>query len=290
MKIIVVLLCGFACQVFAQTNGVFPAKILSNQKVVSESSDLYITCSITGSKKPSAAQGFIHLCKDGRVVRKKQQKPNQKDTFFIIRVGLHDGGNYSCVFSVRDLPLSTAAATSLNIIPIRVIANFHPADISFAGPPAVKEGDDVALRCSVSDTLQTLGGCQFIQSYLIKNGTMVQLTPFNATRMEVEFTVKDVALKDSGHYSCVVLPSKCIKAAGTALYGNNRVFLEVKVNKIKFCNQCEVGYATVMERSCELEEQQEQAGGDNLEAPSDDSFSMDEENIYDDINLHDSSQ
>lgn len=90
----------------------------------------------------------------------------------------------------------------------------------------------MALRCSVSDTLQTLDGCQFIQSYLIKNGTLVQLKPFNATRMEVEFTVKDVALKDSGHYSCVVLPSKCIKAAETAHYGNNRVFLAVKGERL----------------------------------------------------------
>lgn len=116
--------------------GVFPAKILSSQKVVSESSDLYITCSTTGSKKPSAAQGFIYLCKDGRVVRKKQQKPNQKDTFFIIRVGLHDGGNYSCVFSVRDLPLSTAVASSLNIIPIRVIGmDLHPPAPPRSAPP-----------------------------------------------------------------------------------------------------------------------------------------------------------
>lgn len=94
------------------------------------------------------------------------------------------------------------------------------------------EGDDMVLRCSVWDTLQTLGGCLFIQSYLIKNGTVVQLKPFNATRMEVEFTVKDVALKDSGHYSCVVLPSKCIKVAETAFYGNNSVFLEVEGERL----------------------------------------------------------
>lgn len=90
----------------------------------------------------------------------------------------------------------------------------------------------MVLRCSVSYTLQTLGGCRFIQSYLIKNRTVVQLQAFNATRMEVEFTVKDVALKDSGHYSCVVLPSKCIKAAQTSLYLNNRVFLEVQGERL----------------------------------------------------------
>lgn len=116
--------------------GVFPAKIFSNQKMVSESSDLYVTCSTTGSKKPSSAQGFIHLCKDGRVVSKKQQKADQKDAIFIIRVGLHDSGNYSCVFSIRELPLSTAVTSSLNIIPIRVIGmDLHPPARPRSAPP-----------------------------------------------------------------------------------------------------------------------------------------------------------
>lgn len=236
--------------------GVFPVKILSGQKTVSESSDLYFICSTIGTKAPPGAQGFMHLCKDGRVVNKKRQRSNQNDAVFVvINVGLQDSGNYSCVYSANNLPESTAI-TGLNVIPIHVIgkdlhpsgcrsipprsvptlmlslcfaANFHPADISVVGPPAVGEGDTVELTCSVSDALQTLNGCLLIPSYLMKNGSVEQIKAFSVARMEVDFTIKDAALRDSGHYSCVVLPSKCTRADGeTALCGNNEVFLEVK--------------------------------------------------------------
>lgn len=198
----------------------------------------------------------MHLCKDGRVVNKKRQRSNQNDIVFIVSVGFHDSGNYSCTYSVNNLPLSTENITGLNVIPIRVIgmdlhpsecrstpprsvpplilslcfaANFHPADISVAGPPAVREGDDVELTCSVSDALQTLTGCPLIPSYLMKNGSVEQIKAFSVARMEVNFTIKDAALRDSGHYSCVVLPSKCTRADGEmAPRGNNKVFLEVK--------------------------------------------------------------
>lgn len=198
----------------------------------------------------------MHLCKDGRVVNKKRLKSNQHDTVFIINVGLHDSGNYSCTYSANELPLSTATIARLSVIPIRVIgmdlhpsehsatpprsvpslmlslcfaANFHPADISVAGPHAVSEGDDVELTCSVSDALQTLAGCPLIPSYLMKNGSVEQIKAFSVARMEVTFTIKDAALRDSGHYSCVVLPSKCTRADGErALRGKNKVFLEVK--------------------------------------------------------------
>lgn len=240
----------------AATTGVFPAKILSGQKMVSESSDLYITCSTFGTKVLPGAQGFMHLCKDGRVVKKKRQRSNQNDAVFIISAGLHDSGNYSCTYSAKDLPLSTATITGLNVIPIRVIgtelhpsecrsappcsvaplmsslcsaASFHPADISVAGPPAVSEGDDVELTCSVSGALQMLAGCPLIPSYLMRNGSVEQIKAFNVARMEVNFTIKDAASRDSGHYSCVVLPSKCTRAEGEmAVCGNNEVFVEVK--------------------------------------------------------------
>ena len=108
-------------------------------------------------------------------------------------------------------------------------ASFHPADISVVGPAAVSEGEDFQLTCSVSDALQTLAGCSLIPSYLMKNGSVEQVKAFSVARMGVNFTIKDAALKDSGHYSCVVLPSKCTRADGEmALYGNNKVFLEVK--------------------------------------------------------------
>lgn len=234
--------------------GVFPAKILSGQKTVSESSDLYITCSTFGTKAPPGAQGFMYLCKDGQVVNKKRQRSNQNDVVFVVNVGLGDSGNYSCTFSANDLPLSTAAIAGLSVLPIRVVgmdlhpserrstprpsrsccpsciaANFHPADISVAGPPAVSQGGDVQLTCSVSEALQTLAGCPLVSSYLMKNGNVEQIKEFRVERMEVNFTIKDAALRDSGHYSCVVLPSKCTRADEEAApRGKNKVFLEVK--------------------------------------------------------------
>lgn len=94
--------------------------------MVSESSHLYITCSTLNSKKPSSARGFMHLCKDGSVVRKKQQRSSENDVVFIVGARLCDAGNYSCVYSVDDLPLS-AAAEGLNAISIRVIGTDPPS-------------------------------------------------------------------------------------------------------------------------------------------------------------------
>lgn len=185
---------------------------------------------------------------------KKRQKADENDIAFIVTVGLHDGGNYSCVYSRKNYPLSEVAMREVNIIPIRVIgkdlqpressmsvsfpathfssiccvASSHPADIAVAGSSAVSEGDDVEFRCFVSVTLQTLGGCQIIHSYLMRDGSVFQVRPFNVTRMEVNFTIEGAIARHSGYYSCVVLPSKCIQAPETSLHGNNTVLIKVK--------------------------------------------------------------
>lgn len=107
-------------------------------------------------------------------------------------------------------------------------ANFLPADISVSGPSSVSEGDNVELRCTVSDILQTLGNCELIHSYLKKNESVLQVQVFNVTRMEVTFTIGGAIKRDSGHYSCVVLPSKCFQDKDTIPDGYNTVFLEVR--------------------------------------------------------------
>ncbi len=107
-------------------------------------------------------------------------------------------------------------------------ANFLPADISVAGPSTVTEGDDVEFRCSVSDTLQTLGDCQLIHSYLMRNEIILQVQTFNVTQMKATFTIKGAVMRDSGHYDCVVLPSKCVQEREKTLNGNNRVLLEIR--------------------------------------------------------------
>ncbi|XP_078108691.1 uncharacterized protein LOC144519435 isoform X2 [Sander vitreus] len=227
MKTITILLCVLANQVTSPTKDIFPARILAQQKSISEDSDLYVTCSTFGFKKQMVV--YVYFCKDDIWIDKKMQKPDQNDTTFTIRnVGLHHSGNYSCVYSSLNT-LPKVAMRGHNVIQILVISNFLPADISVAGQSTISEGDDVAFRCTVSDTLQTLGECQLIHSYLRRNESILQVQPFNVTRMEATFTIKGAVMRDSGHYSCVVLPSKCIREHEKTLHGNNAVLLKVTV-------------------------------------------------------------
>ena len=122
--------------------------------------------------------------------------------------------------------MSQSLFFSSNFLPFA--ANFLPADISMSGPSTVREGDNFEFRCTVSDILQTFDKCRFIHSYLKKNETVLQVQMFNVTRMEVTFTIGGAVMRDSGHYTCVVLPSKCHQENKSILYGNNSVFLEVK--------------------------------------------------------------
>lgn len=86
----------------------------------------------------------------------------------------------------------------------------------------------MAFKCIVSGPLQTLGECQLIHSYLMRNETILQVQAFNVARMEAKFTIEGAVVRDSGLYSCVVLPSKCIQEREKTLYGNNAVLVEVK--------------------------------------------------------------
>lgn len=112
---------------FQQINviDIFPAKILAQQKTISEDSDLYVTCSTFGIQKDALV--YVYLCKDDFGINIKAQKQDQHDTTFIIsRVALHHSGNYSCVYSKRNISLSNVAKRGDNIIQILVIGKgFH---------------------------------------------------------------------------------------------------------------------------------------------------------------------
>ncbi|XP_074467333.1 uncharacterized protein LOC141752943 [Sebastes fasciatus] len=302
MIIITIILCALVNKVKSQTNDVFPAKILVPQKTISENSDLYVTCSTFGLKEQITV--YVYLYNGDLCIEKKKQKRDQNDTNFIIpRVGLHHSGSYSCFYSINNDSLSKVAQRGLNVIQILVISNFLPADISVAGPSAVTEGDDVAFRCTVSDTLQTLGKCQLIHSYLRRDETILQVQAFNVTRMEATFTIQGAVTRDSGRYSCVVLPSKCIQEHERTLHGNNAVSLEVKgslvllvsvfcglitlmlllglclwwINKRAGSGSCNPCAASQQANADMAEEQQVQTEGEDLEAQDGDSFSMEEE-------------
>lgn len=104
---------------------IFPARILAQQKTISENSDLHVTCSTFGSKKATTVH--VYLCKDDIGITEKIQKPDQTDTTFILsRVGLNQSGSYSCVYSVRNHSLSKVNKRGDNIIQILVIGkDFH---------------------------------------------------------------------------------------------------------------------------------------------------------------------
>lgn len=84
------------------------------------------------------------------------------------------------------------------------------------------------FRCTFSNTLHTVDECQLIHSYLRRNESIVQVQVFNVTRKEATFTIGAAGIRDSGNYSCVVLPTKCIDEFDEILSGINSVILEVK--------------------------------------------------------------
>lgn len=97
-----------------------PARILVQQKTLSENSDLYLTCSTFGSKKHTKV--FVYLCKDDRGFKKMSQREDQNDSTFIIsKVDTRHSGNYSCVYSKTEYSLTEVAKRGSNIIQILVI-------------------------------------------------------------------------------------------------------------------------------------------------------------------------
>ncbi|XP_035991905.1 uncharacterized protein LOC118562890 [Fundulus heteroclitus] len=225
MNITPVIFCILLNRVIGQDT--FPAKILVRQRTVSEGSDLYVTCSMLGQKKEPSF--FVYLLKDGQGFQKTSQKQNlNDDTFKISRVDLGHSGNYSCFYSSREFNLSAIVDEGLDKVEILVIAHFLPATLSVAGPSRVDEGNRVELRCTFSETLHTLYNCQLIHCCLKKNDTFLQLQVFDVARMEASFTIEGAVMRDSGHYSCLLLPSKCFQNNWNELQGINAVFLEVK--------------------------------------------------------------
>ncbi|XP_072237261.1 uncharacterized protein [Leuresthes tenuis] len=276
MNTFTLLICALVKEVISQTKDISPAKILAQQKTVSENDDLYLTCSTFGIKKDSMVNVF--LLKNGHGFKKMTQKQDQNDvTFKISKVRLDHSGNYSCVYSPPNYTLPAVAERGDNIIQILVIANSLPADISVVGRLTVYEGDHVEFKCTLSDTLHTLNECQLIYSYLWKNENILQVTAFDVARMEASFTIEDAVLRDSGHYSCTVLPSECIQEHENKFYGKNAVFLEVHKDVLEEREDVE-------ERD-DVEEREDVEEQENVESQSEeeDSFSIEDAEGYQNI-------
>ncbi|XP_043953385.1 uncharacterized protein LOC122820212 [Gambusia affinis] len=218
-------------QVIGQTEDMYPAKILVQQRTVSEGNDLYVICSMFGLKKHPSF--YVYLLKDGQGFRKLKQKQTLDDVLFIIsNLHLDHSGNYSCLYSTKNYNLSDVEGKGQNEVEILVIANFIPAELSIAGPFTVHEGSHIEFKCTYSEILHTLNNCQLIYCWLKKNETILQIQVFDLAQMEASFSIEGAVSRDSGPYSCLLLPSKCFQKQWNELQGINTLILEVKEDLI----------------------------------------------------------
>lgn len=107
-------------------------------------------------------------------------------------------------------------------------AHFVPAALSVVGPSTIHNGNQIDFKCTFSETLHTLDNCQVIYCCLKKNKIFLQMQIFNVAQMESSFTIESAVKRDSGNYSCLLLPTKCFQEHWNELQGMNEVFLEVK--------------------------------------------------------------
>lgn len=105
---------------FFDVADIFPGKVFTNHKVVSEGSGLTFKCSPHGSGKVSSLL-YLYLCKDGQGIQRKRQKEDQADIIFTVQsVNLYDSGNYSCVYSPNEYDPNAIFKTGSNTIGILV--------------------------------------------------------------------------------------------------------------------------------------------------------------------------
>lgn len=69
----------------------------------------------------------MYLCKDGLGIMKRKLKQDPTDVMFTIsRVSFNDSGNYSCVYSMHDHPLTSVTKKGVKTIHIQVLGeNLH---------------------------------------------------------------------------------------------------------------------------------------------------------------------
>ncbi|XP_075907551.1 T-cell-interacting, activating receptor on myeloid cells protein 1 [Nelusetta ayraudi] len=231
MKAIIIFVCLFTNRVTSQSADVFPGKIFSSHKNISEGSEIIFKCSPHGSGKSSTSL-YLYLCKDGQGIQRKRQKQDQTDIIFTVNsVKLYDSGNYSCVYSPKGYEPSNIFKSGSNTFAILVKAAFLPAQISMVGSSTVTEGDIFELQCTVdANMVQKHTECTHIRSYLMRNNTVVRMEAFSIKDTKATFAIQDATLRDSGQYSCVVFPSRCVREEDAKFRGNNTLTVHVEEN------------------------------------------------------------
>lgn len=116
-----------------------------------------------------------------------------------------------------------------NLLRSGCAAAFLPAQIKLVGSSTVTEGDIFKLQCTVDAALLKMHtGCRRIRSYLMRNNTVVLTEAFSTEDMEVTFSIHGATVGDSGQYSCVVLPSRCVQEEEAKFRGENTVTVQVE--------------------------------------------------------------
>lgn len=106
-------------------------------------------------------------------------------------------------------------------------AAFLPAQISMVGSSAVTEGDIFELQCTV-DANMVHTKCTHIRSYLMRNNTVVRMEAFSIIDTKATFAIQGATVRDSGQYSCVVFPSRCVQEEDAKFRGNNTLTVHVQ--------------------------------------------------------------
>ncbi|XP_062380755.1 uncharacterized protein LOC134068947 isoform X2 [Sardina pilchardus] len=102
-------------------------------------------------------------------------------------------------------------------------AEFNPAVI-FSHATELLEGDILQIKCMIPVTEETQGQ---LCIYLCKDGIGTRMERLTKSKSTQEFNVQQVAIKDSGNYSCVWSTKKHFVQNVTA-EGHNTVFIQVR--------------------------------------------------------------
>ncbi|XP_010617103.1 immunoglobulin superfamily member 1 isoform X2 [Fukomys damarensis] len=142
---------------------------------------------------PHQHMSFI-LYKDGSEVASSDRawaNPGASEAqFFIISVGIGDGGNYSCRYYDFDIWSEPSDIVEL------VVTEFFPKPTLLAQPgPVVLPGKNVTLRCQ--------GTLKDMRFALLQEGTQVPLQFKSASGSSVDFLLHTLREEDSGNYSCI---------------------------------------------------------------------------------------
>ncbi|KAM9481695.1 uncharacterized protein Hap1MRO34_009409 [Clarias gariepinus] len=191
----------------------------------------------------SNTEAHVYLCKNG-VGERLDVLENKEEFIFTMRnISLRDSGNYSCMYSFTKYHPRKVTGYGNNSIHVQVTEypeknitgsghnsnsdqksgdslEIFPAQIF--GPRTAKVGENLILKCSFSNIKISNTEAHV---YLCKNGVGKRLDLLG-NKDECTFTLRNIALRDSGNYSCMYSFTKYPPRNVTG-YGINSIHVQV---------------------------------------------------------------